>query len=156
MKPTTAAITKSAITVPNHRSLGKMFFYSAVCLTALAVIVGAIYHASPAMLAGYHHGAEYLNPGWAHQENLIRVFIDFTLMIWLVMSGLFFGGWLLRRSIRKLAGKSWSLSKQSSNSKDKQTRFFPPVMRYLQVSCYCLVVILLFVILQYPVQFIYQ
>lgn len=132
------------------RPVWRMLPFLGLLLLALFLIIKTIHFSIPDIQAGYAHWPEYLNLEWAHQESLIQVLINFTLMVWLSYSGLFFGGWLLHRSIRKLRGKRWSIVV----GQDKK-RFFPPVLRYLKFSCYFLVLIFLFVIIQYPLQFIY-
>jgi len=149
------SIVTNSTSVPKKRSKSVVLFYFVILLGALGLIVGAAYQASSAILAGYTHWANYFDPQWAHEERLISILIDFVLMLWLVGTGLFWGGWLLHRSIRKLKGLSWSLDVSQVSEKKKRKRFFPPIMRYLQMSCLYLFIVLFFVIVQYPLQFIY-
>jgi len=120
-----------------------------IFLASIAIIVEGVYVSLPSIKAGFLHWASYFNLQWAHQESLIQVLVNFSLMSWLCFSALFFGGWLLRRSTRKLRGKDWALA-----SEGKRKKFFPPVLLYLRISCYFLFFIFLFVVLQYPIQFI--
>ncbi len=132
-----------------HRPVWRMLPFLGLLLLSLFMIVKTLHFSIPDIQTGYAHWPEYLNLKWAHQESLIQMLIKFALMVWLSVSGLFFGGWLLHRSIRKLRGKNWSIV----GHQDKK-RFFPPVLLYLKFSCYFLVLVFLFVILQYPLQFI--
>jgi len=132
----------------NKRTGKKLLFFSVVLLS-LALIAEALFLSLPSFRVGMQSWPEYLNMTWAHQENLIRDLVDFALKVWLSASALFFGGWLLNRSVRKLRDKSWRL--KAANT--KRGKFFPPIMLYLKLSCSYLVVIFMFIVLQYPLQF---
>lgn len=134
----------------SHKSTQKKPVFIVIGLIALAIIAQAIVLSLPFIQVGLQRWQEYLDLQWAHQENLIQVLINFSLMLWLSSSAFYFGGWLLHRSIRKLMGKSWSL--ETHNAKRK--KFFPPILPYLKLSCLYLMVVLIFVMFQYPLQFI--
>lgn len=159
-KDVSSTVANSTFVPKKHAKSAVLFYFVIVC-SAVGLMVGAVYQASPAILAGYIHWATYFDLQWAHEARLISILVDFVLMLWLVGTGLFWGVWLLHRSIRKLKGLSWSLDvnqidTKKTGAKKKRKRFFPPIMRYLQVSCVFLIIALIFVIAQYPLQFIYS
>lgn len=127
----------------------RLLAYVVLGLFSLALMFEAVYFSLPYLSLGLQNWPAYINLNWAHREELIAVFIYFFLVIWLSVSALFFGGWLLRRSIRKFKGKGWAV--ESRNGKKK---FFPPILLFLKLSCVYLICIFLFVISQYPLQFI--
>jgi len=135
----------------SHKTTQKKLAFLIIGFFAIAIIVLAVVVSLPFIQVGLQSWQEYLDLKWAHQENLIQVLINFFLMLWLSFSALYFGGWLLNRSIRRLNGKSWSLEIDNPKSKI----FFPPILPYLKFSCLFLLMILLFVMFQYPLQFIF-
>ena len=134
-----------------ERSTQKKPIFLIIGLFALAMIAQTVVVSWPFIQLGLQSWQEYFSLKWAHQEDLIQLLINFSLMLWLSISVIFFGGWLLKRSIRRLNGKSWSLETDDP----KRKKFFPPVLSYLKFSCLFLLVILLFVMFQYPLQFIF-
>ena len=144
------ATTENNMTKFEHNT-GKKWIFIFFVLLVLAIIAEVVVSSMPSFQVGYQVWPQYLNLNWAHQENLIQTFIDFFLRVWLLFTAVFFGGWLLSRSIRKLRGKSWLLEVKDS----QRGRFFPPVLIYLKLSCLFLIAVFLFVIFQYPLQFIF-
>jgi len=128
----------------------KKSLFVIIGLLGFAAIILVVLLSIPSIQLGFQSWSEYMDLTWAHQENLIQVLINFSLMMWLFVSTFFFGGWMLNRSIRKFRGKSWSIATDNP----KRKKFFPPILPYLKLSCLFLLVVLLFVILQYPLQFI--
>ncbi|HFE37438.1 MAG TPA: hypothetical protein ENK06_03325 [Gammaproteobacteria bacterium] len=131
------------------RPRAKTLWFLFLLLVALLLISESLYWSIPVIQAGVKHWAAYLNWNWAHQATLIQILLNFVLALWLSVTVLYFGGWLARRSFRKLQGKPWSLERNGIQGK----KFFPPVLLYLKISCLFLVLIIAFVILQYPLQF---
>ena len=116
-------------------------------LLAIAGIILGLVTSSPAIIQGLPQLPHYLNLDWAHDSLLIQTLLNLSLMIWLCFSSLFWGGWLIHRCYRKLSGQNWCLTKAIKI-------FFPPVLLYLKLSCTFFLVIWLYVIAQYPIQFI--
>ena len=119
-------------------------------MLAVVIIVAGFAIALPHIIAGGQATTDYLSLHWAKDHRLITVLIYASVMLWLLISALFWGGWLLRRSVRKLRGASWRVV----NRKDSKLHFFPPVVSYLKISCAYLFIVLLYVIFQYPIQYI--
>ncbi len=131
-------------------SRNKKIFYWVLMFVALLIMAGGVVATFPQLI---HSGAkvpDYINLTWAHDQKLISQFIFLATMLWLMVSALFWGGWLLSRSIRKLKGRTWRIVDKNSN----KLKFFPHVTLYLQLSCFYLLVIFLFVVSQYPLQYI--
>ena len=131
-------------------SRNKKIFYWVLMFVALLMMFGALVLALPHLIQGGESVPDYINLTWAHDQLLITQLIYSATMLWLMVSALFWGGWLLSRSIRKLKGETWRIVDKNND----KLKFFPPVMRYLQLSCFYLVLVFLFVVFQYPLQYI--
>ena len=127
------------------------FAYYIYLLLGIVVISGATYLAYAPVSAGISNLPAYANLSWAHNVELVESLLKMAGMFWLVASALFWGGWLFRRSFRKIRGGQWRVH---VDGKGKVAEFFPPVLSYLKVSCFYLAFILLFVIAQYPLQYL--
>jgi len=136
-------------TLPKRNLSGKgKIFFGFVMLAAILLICASAMLAVPHFIYGVENVHAYKNMTWAHDQLLISQFIQVMMMIWLMLSALFWGGWMLNRAMRKLKGNSWRI--QTINSR---LRFFPPVNLYLKVSCIYLLIIFLFTVFQYPLQY---
>ena len=131
-------------------SRNKKIFYWVLMFVALLMMGGGVVAALPHLIQGGERVPEYINLTWAHEQILITQLIYSATMLWLMVSSLFWGGWLLSRSMRKLQGKTWRIVDKKSG----KLKFFPPVTRYLQLSCFYLLLVFLFVVFQYPLQYI--
>lgn len=135
---------------PSRKQHSSVAYYI-LSIIGLALIAGGLWWAYPPITAGIQQLPNYVNLNWAHKPTLIESLLSMLGMIWLAVSASFWGGWLLKRSFRKIKGQKWRIH---VDGKGKIAEFFPPVLRYLKFSCYYLIFVLLFVILQYPVQFL--
>ncbi|MDH5258173.1 MAG: hypothetical protein OEX07_09190 [Gammaproteobacteria bacterium] len=125
-------------------------YYLFASLGACLIFVGT-WWAYPEIITGLQALPHYANLSWAHNAVLVEKLLAMSGMIWLLASCFFWGGWLINRSYRKIRGREWRIH---IDEKGRIAALFPPVLRYLQLSCYYLGVILIFVVLQYPLQFI--
>ncbi|MDH3325536.1 MAG: hypothetical protein OEM38_02320 [Gammaproteobacteria bacterium] len=133
--------------VNRHPNVG----YYLLAILVLVIMFGGIWLGHPFVINGIRQMPDYVNLSWAHDSSLIETLLSMLGVVWLVGSLLFWGGWLLRRSYRKIKGLHWRIR---VGGKGGVAHFFPPVLSYLKLSCYYLIIVLLFVILQYPLQFI--
>jgi len=131
-------------------SRNKKVFYGLLIIVAFSMIGGSVVLALPHLIQSGGQAVQYLNLKWAYDQILISQLIVSGTMLWILSSAIFWGSWLLRRTIRKFKGQSWRVLDAKNNKK----RFFPPVMRYLQASCFYLMALFLFVVTQYPLQYI--
>lgn len=130
-----------------------LFGFALLILIALALVLISVYSLYQQIQLVQSSASGYLSRDWAHQNDLITLYVYTSLVLWASMSGFFYGGWLIRRSVRKLKGRPWKVSFQENNQ--IKTRFFPPVKRYLQWSCWYFFLVIGFLLLQFPLQFIF-
>lgn len=127
-----------------------LLLYVLLILATMWLIVAVGMQAVPEVVVMAKSITAYGNFTWARNQELIEQLIVSTGMIWLLTSVIFFGMWLLHRSYRKLKGKTWLTSIENQ----KRKRFFPALLSYLKLSCAYFLIIFLFLVLQYPLQFI--
>ena len=125
--------------------------YYGLILISLASLLSGLWWAYPKINNGFRELPDIINLHWAHDALLLQTFLAMMGMLWFVVTLFFWCGWLIRRSWRKLHGKHWRIHK---NGLGRFAELFPPVLIYLRASCYYLATVLLYVILQYPIQFI--
>lgn len=118
----------------------------------LAAFVGSLFFAGNYLYPFVYQGAtryhEYLNFNWAHQADLVLYLLQFGLALWALMSAFYFCGWFIHRLLRKARGKSWVLM-----GSDNRKRYLPALSKYLKISVVYLSALWLFVVAQYPLQF---
>ncbi len=144
--------------------------YLLLSVAALILMFSGLWVAYAPILRGIEALPHYVNLRWAHESSLLETLLSMLGMLWLAASAIFWGGWLLRRSVRKMKGQHWRVNVNEASKqglkhglrkrfkggvKSNIVGFFPPVLPYLKVSSYYLMLVLLFVILQYPLQFLF-
>ena len=127
-----------------------LILYVLLILAAMWLIVAVAMQSLPEILQIAQTLPAYVNLSWAHNQQLIEQLILSTGMIWFLASAVYFGLWLLHRSIRKLKGKTWLIIVKNR----KRKRFFPALLPYLKFSCGYFSLVFLYLVLQYPLQFI--
>lgn len=140
--------------VKQKQNRHSLVVYYLLVLAALIVMTAGLWWAYSPINRGIGQLPAFVSLNWAHEPALLEVLLRMLGMIWLALSCLFWGGWLLRRSVRKIKGQQWRIDRHTSNKISCIAGFFPPVLPYLKISCYYLMLVLLFVILQYPLQFL--
>lgn len=128
-----------------HKKTGIML----LLFSALGLLAWTTYLLYPIIAAGMMSFRVFLDPVWAHNPISVELLLQFSLAVWLLFSTLYFSLWMIRRSIRKLQGKTWRLT-----FKDETLHFFPNILLYLKISCVFLALVWLFVVAQYPLQFL--
>ena len=124
--------------------------YYLLVLLGFGLIAVGVWIANPSIINGFNRLPDFMSLTWAHDSVLLKSFLELMGMSWLVVSAFFWGGWVIRRAYRKIRGLCWRIKTEGMS---KIAPLFPPVLNYLKFSCYYLIVVLLFVILQYPLQF---
>lgn len=117
-------------------------------LSGIFAIGYTAYALYPYIFNGIASFEQYLNFTWAHEAQQVEVFLQLSVAVWAISTVLYFDGWLIHRSFRKLKGKAWRIV-----SDDNRKHFFPKIMPYMKWSCLFLAVVWLFVIVQYPLQY---
>ncbi len=133
-----------------HSPAARLVYYGLILISLASLLVG-LWWAYPKIDHGFRGLPDFVNLHWAHDALLLQTFLAMMGMLWFVVTLFFWCGWLIRRSWRKLHGKHWRIHKKGLS---RFAELFPPVLIYLRASCYYLAIVLLYVILQYPIQFI--
>lgn len=127
-----------------------LILYVLLILAAMWLIVAVAIRSVPEITQIAKTLPAYANLSWAHNQQLIEQLILSAGMIWFLASAVYFGLWVLSRSIRKLKGKTWLITVENR----KRRRFFPALLPYLKLSCVYFSLVFLYLVLQYPLQFI--
>lgn len=117
-------------------------------VVGMSLLGVGIYQLFPFIAFGVNHYTDYLTWQWAHESRLVEGFLQLALALWFVFTLMVFSTWLIHRSIRKLTGKPWR-----TIDKNKHRHFFPKLIPFIKWSCLYLALVWLFVIGQYPVQY---
>ena len=149
MVSTTALNSLSEANSQVSISKNKKLFYRLLVFIALVIIGGGIAVSAPHLFTSSNQVGLYVNLQWAHDQNLISQLTVTGVMLWLMGSSLYWGGWLFRRSVRKLNGGNWRVF----DVKTERNKFFPHVTAYLRVSCFYLAMLFVFIAAQYPLQY---
>lgn len=122
-------------------------FYYLMAIITVCLIGVTFWLAYPYFLIGYNQWPKYINVNWAHNSQLLGDLLRILGLVWFLVSVVFWGSWLLKRVFRKISGLQWKIPQKKQIAST-------PVFRYLKYSCNYLMLVLLFFILQYPIQFI--
>ncbi|MDX1810579.1 MAG: hypothetical protein R3240_01410 [Gammaproteobacteria bacterium] len=118
-------------------------------LLGIGLLAYTAYQLYPTLLTGVLGYRAYFTPAWAHDSEVVHILLTTGIALWIVYSSLYLSIWLIHRSMRKLKGKPWRI-----RFKDERLHFLPNMRAYLKISCIYLAVLWLFVIAQYPLQFL--
>lgn len=129
-----------------------VIFYYGMMIIAIITVGEVLWLAYPYALLGIDQWSSYVNVTWAHDSQLVENLLRILGMLWLSVSALFWGGWFLKRLLRKIKGLQWRINKKKLLETSIVVK--SPELKYLTYSCHYLVFVLLFFILQYPLQYL--